>query len=160
MSDEIEGIPGTTKGTGLRVSRRTRIMGLTGLGHGLPRPIEEGTEQRVLVEIPDECPSCGSAGVRCAPEPGLGLPRRVSCFSCGWDSFLVRPPQAPVVNDILVERGYGGGHRVLVPLPAPAVRAAAPRRVDRRKRRRIFPEGPPKTFPPTRTKSGGVEVFP
>lgn len=138
----LDGIPGTAPGMGLRVSKKTRLMGVMGLGNGLPRPIEDGSiEQKTLVEVPEACGRCGSAAItfnRDIETPGP--PRRVSCFICGWDAYLVLPPQAPVVGAIEIER-----RGATVKIDAPPVRSARPRRgVDRRKHKTLVPEPPPK----------------
>lgn len=166
---ELEGIPGTAPGMGLRVSRRTRLMGIMGLGNGLPRPVEEVLAQATLVEVPSSCARCGSAAIMLGRDVAeYGPPRRVSCFMCGWDAFLVLPPLAPVVGCVEIERRGG-----VVNAEAPRVRSARPRRRDRRKRPTHVPEAPPKyeeplgryvyepekPLPSEFRPNGGVKIF-
>jgi len=155
---ELEGIPYTTRGMGLRVGRRTKLMGVNGLGTGIPRAVEgEGLGQRTVVEVPDQCPECDSYMVRLAHEAGtLGVPRRVSCFMCGWDAFLVMPPEAQITTPLERERGFAVGSRVVVKVETAAVRPAQPVRRDGRKRPRVRRTPVPSTF----QRNGGVQVFP
>jgi len=139
-------------------------MGVMGLGNGLPRPIED-TEQRTVVEIPEECGRCGSQAISFNRDiQQRGLPRRVSCFTCGWDAYLVLPSEAPVVGEIEIERQLRG-RRTAIKADAPPVRSARPRGgVDRRKHRTIMPEPPPKyeykPEAPTKFRpNGGHEIL-
>jgi hypothetical protein len=96
---ELDGIPGTAPGAGLRVGRRkhkTRVMGLMALGDAPPRAIEEA-EQRAFLEMPTECGKCKSSNLIWQHEVGTdGPPRRVWCFSCGWDTFFVMASQGTI----------------------------------------------------------------
>ncbi len=154
---ELADIPGTAPGMGLRVSRKTRLMGVMGLGVGLPRPVEDVVVQRIVVEVPDVCGRCGSQAImfnRDIETPGPA--RRVSCFTCGWDAFLVTAPLAAVTGVVEIER-QALGTRTTVKVDAPPVRSARPRRnTDRRKRRYTYcPERPVKF-----QRNGGVSLFP
>jgi hypothetical protein len=120
-------------------------MGVMGLGIGLPRPVEDVVVQQTLVEVPDTCGRCGSFAISFTRQVMLlGLPRRVSCFMCGWDAFLVMPSEAPVIAPIEIEQ-RALGRRATVAADAPPVRSARPRGgIDRRKRPTNIPEPPPK----------------
>jgi len=97
--EELDGIPGTVPGAGLRVSRKkhkTRVMGLMALGEAPPRAIEEA-EQRAFLEMPTACGKCKSPNLIWQHEVGTeGPPRRVWCFSCGWDAFFVMASQGKI----------------------------------------------------------------
>jgi hypothetical protein len=142
-------------------------MGVMGLGNGLPRPIgEPGVAQKTLVEVPDECGQCGSAAISFTREiMALGLPRRVSCFICGWNAFLVMPSEGPVLAPIEIEQ-RALGRRATIQADAPPVRSARPRGgIDRRKHPTNIPEPPPKyDYKPERplkaAHGGGVDLFP
>lgn len=64
--------------------RRYRLMGLLRLGE-MPPPRTVGARQ---VDVPPAaCAKCGSGEIFAdALEP-----RRLYCFGCGWDAWLVRP---------------------------------------------------------------------
>jgi hypothetical protein len=155
----LDGIPGTAPGTGLVVRKKTRLMGVMGLGNGLPRPVEDVVVQKTLVEVPDVCGQCGSAAITFMRSTETSGPaRRVSCFMCGWDAYLVTPSAAPVLGAIEVER-----RGVVVANDAPRVRSARPRRIDRRKHPSSVPEPPPKyAYKAERStnfrKNNGVEI--
>jgi len=131
--DELENIPFTSRGMGLRVSRKTKLMGVNGLGMSAPRPVEEGSGQRTVVEVPEQCEKCGAFAVSLLRGADYGMPRRVSCFMCGWNAFLVTPPQAQIVTAVERERGFAAGSRAVVQLP-PTTRPVLPRRRDGRRR--------------------------
>lgn len=106
---ELDGIPLTAPGAGLRVSRKrrkTRVMGLLALGDAPPRVVEE-VEHRAFVEMPSICGKCRSLNLVWQREVGTeGRPRRVFCVVCGWDTFFVMASQAPIpVLTVPVERG-------------------------------------------------------
>lgn len=105
---ELDGVPGTAPGAGLRVSRKrkTRVMGLMALGEAPPRAIED-LEQRAFVEMPTVCGKCGGPHLIWQYEAGTdGPPRRVHCHSCGWDAFFVMASRLVVpVLTVSVEAG-------------------------------------------------------
>ena len=86
-------------------TRKTNLMGLTGLGTVPPRWSTEGLIQRQRVIAPSTCPRCEglvrqplcrgcsepTRGYVICQQCGLGdhLDRRCYCQMCGWDSFLV-----------------------------------------------------------------------
>lgn len=59
--------------------------GLLGLGEGLP-PRVSG-RQRALEVVPDKCPHCGAEDQLFQDQV---MPRRVYCFCCSRDWWLVR----------------------------------------------------------------------
>lgn len=110
---------GTTRnGSGLRVRRKTRLMGLMGLGDAPPR-ITEDVEQNVFLDsVPSKC-KCGSAAIVFQAEVGQrGVPRRASCFTCGRDWFLVMATDAAIQPDPVKEVGFEsrGSKAKVVPL--------------------------------------------
>jgi len=107
LKDELDlnGIPYTTPGAGLRVGRKTKRTGLIGLGEILPRPIV-GAVQSTAIEMPTECGRCKSAALTFQKETATpGTPRRVSCFMCGWNAFFVTPLLAQAI--VLAEPSVG-----------------------------------------------------
>lgn len=172
---ELDGIPGTKRGMGIRVRRSTKLMGVTGLGVVLPRPVDgEGAGQRTVVEVPARCPrkGCDSLHIRQPLCRGCGRPtagervclscgrdgnddRRVACGTCGWDSYIVTPPQAQVVVPVEREKGLLPGNQAVVKLEGRPRPPARPRRDRRKKPIRYRPE-PPAGF----RRNGGVQVFP
>ena len=71
--------------------RRTRgkhgvgIMGVQGLGDTPPTRIV-GVVQRAAFAVPERCPKCQSAAVFA----DITEARRVFCWACGGDVFLIR----------------------------------------------------------------------
>ena len=160
QDEQLDGVPGTVPGMGLRVTRRTKktkMMGVLGLGNGFPRPVEseEPVVQNTLVEIPEECAKCGSAAITFARDIATpGPPRRVSCFTCGWNAFLVLPPLAPVLTIPTIERHKLGQRELIADPDAPPVRAARPR-LEKTARPRKYVYKPEK---PITDYTYGVEI--
>ena len=66
--------------------RRYKGMGLLGLGNAVPTRIW-GVQQRAAEAVPAYCPKCQSESL----VADRTETRRVYCYACGEDVFLVRP---------------------------------------------------------------------
>lgn len=69
----------------IRFRRKYGRMGLTELGDGPPERAL-GVRQRAVLWRPEQCDKCGSREIF---DDQLE-PRRVYCFGCGADAFIVR----------------------------------------------------------------------
>ena len=71
------------------------LMGLLGLGNR-PPPRWVGVEHRATRLMPEACDKCGATHLQLDG-------RRVSCWLCGWDVFLVTD-RVELIPHVLEER--------------------------------------------------------